>query len=249
MRIAAIDIETAPATAYVWRTGQQFVGLEQITEPSRMICFAARFNDRKRTEFYSEWDDGHQGMVEQARRILDEADVILHFNGKRFDDPWLRAEIKMAGLLPPSPYKQIDLYQQTKQFRLDSHKLQHVLTHLLKLEGKVQHSGFNLWRKVLDGDEKARRLFKRYNIRDVDALWEAFEELKPWLKLPNANLYAPGTDRVCPKCGKEALQSRGYYHLATGTYPRWWCDPAKGGCGGWSRGTHRVASTDVREVA
>lgn len=249
MRIAAFDIETLPGSALVWRTGQQFVALDQIERPSRMTCFAARFNDQRRTEFYSEWEHGHEEMVRQAHRIVDEADAVLHFNGKTFDVPWFRTEWAQAGLTPPSPFKQIDLYQQTKQFALMSHKLQAVSTHLAKIEGKLETGGLALWRGVLAGDPKAQARMRRYNIRDVDLLWELHDELLPWLKLPNANLYGNGT-RVCPRCAKDgALQFRGYERLAAGVYRRVWCDPGKGGCGGWSRGTQRVSGTELVEVA
>lgn len=250
IRIAALDLETAPATFWAWRTGQQFLGLDQMIEPPRMLCFGVRFNDRKRTEFYSEWDHGHEEMVRQAHRVLDEADAVLHFNGKRFDVPWLYSEIARLGLTPPSPFKQIDLYQQTKQFYLASHKLQHVATHLAKVGGKVETGGFGLWKRVLAGDEKAQRLMRRYQIRDVDVLWEAFDALQPWLKLPNANLYVdPGVDvPVCPNplCARsDTFQYRGYERLRTGTYRRRWCNPALGGCGKWSRDTRRVADGSV----
>lgn len=245
MRIAAFDVETIPGTAYVWRTGQQFVSLDQVVDHSRMVCFAVRFNDRKKTEFYSEWEHGQQGLAEQARRVLDEADAVLHFNGKSFDEKWMRSVIIQAGLTPPSPFKSIDLYQQTKQFYLMSHKLQNVSTTLLKLEGKLDTGGFKLWRQVMAGDEKARRLFKRYNIQDVDLLWEAFEVLKPWLKLPNANLYQ-GTEDACPTCGKsDTLERRGFKALTTGVYQQYRCVPERGGCGSWTRGTSRVQAATV----
>lgn len=231
-------METAPAIFWAWGTGKQYLNLTQMLQPSRMLCFAARRLDKRKTEFYSEWEHGQNGMAEQVHRILDEADAVLHYNGASFDVPWLRTVMKTAGLNPPSPFRQIDLYQQTKQFRLDSHKLQHVSTHLSKLDGKVETGGFGLWQRVIDGDEKARRLFKKYNVQDVDLLLEMFEDLKPWLKLPNANLYGDGT-RVCPKCGVDAIQHRGFYRLTTGNYKRYWCNPQRNGCGGWSRDTRR----------
>ena len=252
MRIVSIDIETAPAHARVWRTGQQFVSLDQIVQPPQMLCYAARFRDRKRTEFYSEWGDGREEMVRQVHRILDEADAVLHYNGKRFDVPWLRTEMQLLGLTPPSPFAQIDLYQQTKQFYLVSHKLQHVSTHLAKVEGKISTGGFGLWTAVEAGDPAAQRLMRRYNIRDVDVLWEVYDALEPWLKLPNANLYVKTADGrpVCVGCGKlEALQRRGVERLRTGSYRRLWCNPQVGGCGKWSREVHRLDGASVVEVS
>lgn len=259
MKILGLDLETAPGTFWAWRTGQQFVSLDMMVQPPHMLCFGARFQDQKRVGFFSEWDHGHEEMVRQAHRLLDEADVVLHFNGKRFDVPWLNAEMAQLGLTPPSPFKQIDLYQQSKQFYLASHKLQHVSTHLAKVEGKVQTGGFGLWRAVMAGDEKAQRLMRRYQLRDVDVLFEVYDVLRPWLKLPNANLYnPPGTPSGCPTpgCGRtDAFQWRGYERLRTGTYKRRWCNPELGGCGRWSRDTRRVddnsatSSSSIVEVS
>lgn len=247
--IAAIDVETKPAKVYTWSLYKPIIGLEQIVEEPSIICFAAKFNNKKTTEFYSDFHHGHEEMVRQLHRILDEADAVLHFNGKTFDIPWINTEIIKAGLTPPSPYKQIDLYQQTKKFRLLSHKLQHVSTHLLGLEGKVQHSGFSLWKRCMEGDEKAWALMRRYNKQDVDLLWEAFEPLLPWLKLPNANLFTDPDRPVCVNCGRDSLQSRGVERTALSTYRRYWCNPNVGGCGAWSRGNVRLAGAERTAVA
>lgn len=248
MRIAATDIETAPATAHVWRTGQQFVGLEQLITPPRMLCFAVRFNDEKRTRFYSEWEHGRERMVAEAWRMLDEADAVMHYNGVRFDTPWLFTELKRGGYNPPSPFKQIDLYEATKKFQLASHKLQHVSTHLLNLEGKLQHGGFSLWPKAISGDVKAQRLMRRYNIQDVDLLWEAYDELGPWLKLPiHADLLNPGNplddDPTCV-CGSANLQRRGFAYTKQSKYQRFQCQD----CGRWTRSTRRQAGVQIVEV-
>jgi hypothetical protein len=247
-RIAALDIETAPAKVYTFQLDKPYITLDQVIEPSRMICFAAQFSDRrtKPVEFYAEWksDGGHEAMVRQAWRVADEADILLHFNGKRFDTPWLRTEFARLGLKPPAPFHEIDLYQQTRQFFLMSHKLQHVSTHLVDSGGKLHHSGFQLWRDVLDGDPKAQRLMERYNRRDVTALWDVFDELKPWLKIPNAGLYGAPVG-ACPRCESTNVQRRGLKALLTGVYQQYQCQD----CGGWFRSSHRTTAVDSVEVA
>ncbi|NIV35232.1 MAG: hypothetical protein GWN58_38990, partial [Anaerolineae bacterium] len=55
-----------------------------------------------------EWD--MEGMLEGAWELLDEADAVVHYNGKKFDIPTLNREFVKYGFTPPSPYKQIDLY-------------------------------------------------------------------------------------------------------------------------------------------
>jgi len=250
-KILAIDVETSPALSYHWGMRNQDFGLEQIKEPPRMLCFAARWQNQKRCMFYSEWTTGHEEMVRALYRLLDKADTVLHYNGATFDLPWCRTEIINTVGYPPSPVAQIDLWQQTRQFRLISHKFEHVLTHLLKIEGKMAHTGFRLWRDVLDGDEKAQRLMRLYNMRDVDALWDAYDPLLPWLKLPNANLFVKTDDSppVCPNCGRSTLRRRGVVRTQMSTFHRLWCNPEIGGCGKWSRENKRIDGATVVGVS
>lgn len=246
MRVTAADIETTPATFIGWPSigRPTTVSLDQLIEPSRMLCLVAQERGKK-IEFLAEWQDGgHERMVHEAWRILDETDVLVHFNGKTFDERWLNTEFVKAGLAPPSPYFTVDLFQVSKRFYLHSHKLQHVSTHLVDGGGKLQHTGLKLWKDVMAGDEKARRLMERYNRQDVTVLWKVFDELKPWIKLPNAQLHGadPGS---CPRCGSNDVERRGYAHLLTGSYQQFKCRQ----CKGWSRATTRVASSDRVQVA
>jgi hypothetical protein len=42
-KILLLDIETAPATAYVWKLFDENVGLDQLITPGRIICWAAKW--------------------------------------------------------------------------------------------------------------------------------------------------------------------------------------------------------------
>ena len=145
MKILLIDIETTPNLAHVWGLWQQNVGLSQLLESTEMMCFAAKFVGDKRTQFYSTFWDGKETMVQKAWDLLNEADVVVGWNSRSFDEKHLNREFLQAGLTPPSPYKSLDLMLAVKKkFRLPSNKLQYVST-MLGLAGKVQHSGFELW--------------------------------------------------------------------------------------------------------
>ena len=181
MRVLFMDVETSPALVWTFGFFKQYIRPDQVVEPPRMLCFAARFNDRKRTEFYSEFHNGHAEMVAQLHRVLDEADVVVHFNGKTFDEPWARTEILQAGLRPPSPYRTVDLYQQSKRFYLPSHKLEYVSTRLIPAGGKESTGGFSLWVRCMSGDPKAWRLMRKYNLQDVDMMMPVYVEMLPWM--------------------------------------------------------------------
>ena len=63
-------------------------------------------------------------IVKDLWILLDEADVVIAHNGKKFDVPKCNARFIVAGLAPPSFYKQIDTLDiAKKQFGFSSNKL------------------------------------------------------------------------------------------------------------------------------
>lgn len=245
-RTLVLDIETAPAKVWIWGLYNQNIGLPQIIEPTRMICFAAKWTDAKRTMFFSEWDHGHEGMVNAAYELLTEADMVVTFNGDRFDLPHLNREFAEWGHQRPAPYQSIDLYKATrKQMRFLSHKMAHI-TERLELTEKLKHEGFELWTKVLAGDPKAQRQMRAYNKRDVTVTEDLYFELLPWIdNHPNLALFVDKDvfgRALCPRCASPLLQRRGFAVTRVSKYQRYQCTA----CGAWSRDGKRVEGVDVR---
>lgn len=247
MKLLSIDIETTPNLAHVWGLWQQNVGLNQLLRPTEMMCFAAKWYGEPKIKFYSTFHDGPSAMVHEAHALLSEADVVMHFNGKRFDVPHLNREFLELGLNPPAPYKQIDLLQVArKQFKFPSNKLAYV-SKVLGLEGKTQHEGHELWIKCMAGDEKAWRKMRVYNKQDVRLLEQMYDILQPWIPgHPNAGLFLDGSQDkdMCPACGGTNLLPQGFAITSTSRFQRWQCAD----CGKWSRSGKRAGYVDLREV-
>lgn len=245
MKILSIDIETTPNLAHVWGLWQQNVGLPQLIESTEMMCFAAKWLNGSKVYFYSTFHDGKDVMLKAAHDLLSEADAVMHFNGKSFDVPHLNREFVEHGMLPPEPFKQIDLLLAArKAFKFPSNKLQYIST-ALGLEGKVQHSGHSLWIKCMAGDEKAWAQMRKYNKQDVVLLEQLHEKLLPWIKsYPNVALF---DDQVngCPKCGSTHRQRRGTARTAVSAFPQYQCQT----CGSWYRGTARESAVNSAEVS
>jgi hypothetical protein len=241
VKILYIDIETSPNLAHVWGLWQQNVSLAQLRESSYMMCFSAMWEGDTDTQFYSV---RQPGMIGAAWRLLDEADVVVHYNGKKFDIPILSQEIMLDGLAPPSPFKQVDLCAAVKKaFRFPSNKLDYVLQRL-GIGEKVKHAGHELWVGCLAGDEEAWAKMEEYNRGDVAPLRTLYHRILPWIpNHPNALLFS-GEPEGCTKCGSVDVQRRGTLQLLTGTYQRYCCIR----CGGWSRGTKRLDSVETSGV-
>jgi RNase_H superfamily len=244
-KIVTLDIETSPALADVWRLWDQNVSLNQLHEVSRVICFAAKWYGEPKVEFYSEHHHGHEEMVSQAYRIMDEADAMIHYNGKKFDTKHLNREIALQIGAPPAPFKQIDLYNVVKaKFAFMSNKLEHVARQF-GLGGKAQTGGHELWTRCLLGETKAWNQMKKYNIQDVVLTEKLYDKLLPWIDgHPNWNIFSEDGD-LCPNCGGDDLQSRGYSTTNIGKYRRYRCL----GCGRWSQGKTSEFLSNIRPVA
>lgn len=242
MRVLALDIETAPAIVATFSLFKPIIGHGQIIEPGRILCFSAQWEDEKVTRFHSE-RDGYGVMLDHLHTLLDQADVVVTYNGKKFDIPWITGELIIAGYTPPSPYKQVDLYQVIRSnARLLSNKLDYVAKRLLD-ERKVSHQGFQLWLDCMAGDDKAWKTMEKYAKKDTALLIPLYRKLRPWIKVgPNAALYN-GTNG-CPRCGHEKLLKRGFQPTANCFYQRFQCKS----CGAWSRGSTPVARTASRNA-
>ena len=232
MKLLVVDLETRPIEARVWGLWGQNIGINQITDPGGVLCFAAQFIGEREMHFASQWDDG-AAMVRKAHRLLTEADAVVGWNSDRFDLRWLNRCFVEQGLSPPPPFVKVDLMKSVKRnVMLPSYKLDFV-ARWLGVGAKQRTGGFDLWSDVLAGDPKARAKMGRYNRHDVRITAAVFDVLaaKGWVKgLPN---HAIDGGHVCPHCGSEKLQRRGYSVSKTRRYARWACRS----CGGWSSST------------
>jgi hypothetical protein len=239
VKVLTLDLETAPQVAHVWGLWQQNVGLPQLLESGYVMCFAAKWEHEDKVRFHK-----GPGMIEAAHKLLNEADVVVHYNGTKFDIPHLQTEMVRAGLVPPSPYVQIDLCTIVKQrFRFPSNKLEYVASELLG-EKKAYTGGHGTWIACMAGDAKAWRLMRHYNEQDTLLTERLYQHLKPWIKLPVASLYGDAEvgDITCPGCGSNDMMKRGLAYTAVSAYPRYTCRK----CGRWSRGKNRVGAVNAR---
>lgn len=232
MKILLLDIETAPHLATVWGLWQQNVALNQIIETGYTLCWAAKWHGEREVMFDSIKASRPKTMISRVHKLLAEADAVVSYNGVKFDIPTLNKEILLHGLNPPAPYRQIDLLQTARRrFRMASNKLDFVAQQL-GLGKKLPHKGHELWLGCMNGDADSWAVMEAYNKQDVVLLEKVYDRLLPWIpNHPNHNNY--GEIHVCPKCGGEKHQRRGYAITSTRRYARMQCRD----CGTWFRST------------
>lgn len=240
-KILLLDIETSPNVVYTWSLFKPTIGTNQIIQSGAAMCWAAKWLGKKEIMFRASWEVGEKRMLKEIHKLLDEADIVVHYNGRAFDIPKLNKDFVRHGMKPPAPYKQIDMLQVVRDnFAFVSKKMDYVAASL-NLGQKVAHEGFTLWVDTMNGIRSAQRKMKKYNIHDVRLLERLYLRLRPWIKNhPNISVFTDGI--TCPFCGaKNTLQHRGTYVARTRSYQRFHCTA----CGGWPRGTQMLRGARV----
>lgn len=237
MKKLVLDIETSAHVVETFGLFNQNIGLNQLMDPTRMISFAAKWTDNPRVAFYSEFHNSRDEMVEAAHALVDEADAVIHYNGKGFDMKHLNREFKeydvrlrdglMLGesLGKPDSYQHIDLLTVVRaNFKLASNKLDFVAGEFLKVGGKVKHPGYDLWAACKAGDLKAWSLMRKYNKHDVRLTELVYWGLLEWINNhPNMQLFgAPAGS--CPTCGSLDRQKRGTRKTLLSEYQTYRCN-------------------------
>jgi len=223
LKILLLDIETSLHKVFTFNLIKAYIPPKQIIEPTKVLCWAAKWLGQKRTHFRDIRDEDFLSLIYS---MIDTADAIIHYNGKAFDMKHLNREFLLAKLDPPSPYKNLDLLSVMRQnFKMASNKLEWVSIQL-GYEGKIQNRGVQLWIDCQEhNDPKAWHEMKRYNIRDVTEMEPIYHDLLPWIKNhPNWGLYVDGnTDRICTNCGTSRVKKNGIERTHVRTYQRYKC--------------------------
>ncbi len=233
MKILTYDIERLHGvyTKLAWGPGEAFLSIDDEVEPPRTCCVAAKWLGNDTPLFAGEWTKTDKDdWLREVWQWMDEADIVITFNGMRFDQPIVYWDFAERDWDLPSPSLHIDLYQKLNKFKPASRKLAYV-TQRLKIQEK-QKTSSGLWLKVRNGDPAAQAEMQGYNIQDVIATEDLFLRTEKYLKLPNFSLMAETQgERACParSCGRSLLikgedfKLDGFHYTQVGKYQRYQC--------------------------
>lgn len=197
------DIETSYHTVRMWRVGKVgWVNAENIIKHKEIICISYKwqYEDEVRT---LDWRVGEKKMLKEFVNIMKEADECVYHNGDRFDIPEMRTRCIFHGVLMYPNYRSLDtLKKARKYFNFASNKLDYIGKYL-GIDGKMEHEGFDLWVKVVEGnDDDALERMIEYCERDVVLLEDTYFVLSPFIDHNNNFAVLRGGDRWdCPECG------------------------------------------------
>ena len=252
-RILVLDVETSPIISYTWGLFDQNVALNQIKQDWNLLSYACKWlGEPKSKVMYADQRNAKnvhddKDLLLGVWELLDQADVVLTQNGKKFDTKKLNARFLINGMKPPSSYKQIDtLVIAKRMFSLTSNKLEYMTNKLCTKYKKLKtkkFQGFDLWSECLKGNLSAWNEMKKYNIYDILSLEELYTKLRAWNNDGiNFNLYSDSLEMIC-SCGSKSFRNKGFTYTASGKYTRHRCNK----CGSEIRGNTNLFEKDKRK--
>ena len=228
-RVLLFDIETAPMKSYHWGKWKQNIQDIFVEQDWFCLSWAAKWLDGEKIigdvltpdEALAE-DDGR--IMRLLWDLCDSADVMIAHNADKFDLPRIRTRMFLNDLPPFSSVQMIDtLKVLRKEFAFSSNRLDYICK-MLKIKGKVDTGGFELWRSCMEGDREALEKMLYYNVNDVKILEEVYKKLLPYIKShPNFGVYVDANTPVCPSCGSEDIEAHGHYITNASRFPQFIC--------------------------
>lgn len=252
-KILLLDIETAPISALIFNLKTEYVNPSSLEDGANfyIISWAAKWlmdevvmSDVLTSEEICEEDDSR--IAGSMWHLVDEADVVISHNGRKFDHKMLNMRWLINDFVPPTPYKTIDTLIETKaNFMLPSYKLDFIAK-ILGIGEKVKHEGMDMWKKAIRGDEDALKRMRIYNEGDVTVLEDLYLVIRPWIKNhPNFGLYAENETPVCHVCGSVHLTKENKpYVTSVSKFDVLRCDD----CGSLSRQRQNSLPKEVKKA-
>ena len=147
---------------------------------------------------------------------MDQADIVIAHNGKRFDVPKNEFKIHSCWTTP-----NFSLYSDRYK-RSCSQTIWFLVQINLTLQPgyfNIEHkddTDFDLWKRCIAGDQEALDYMETYNRKDVLILEQVYLKLRPWIKNhPNIGLYLEEDNMVCPTCGSNHLVEDNTFHYTS----------------------------------
>lgn len=235
------DIETSLMKQYTFSI-DGYNTYKDIIEDWKILCasyswdgdnkiYAVAYNEKK--------------IVEELTEVVEEADIIVHHYGSKFDYTSLQARAaKLTGCpLPPlNQYNSVDTCKAAqKYFRFTSSKLDYLAAFFEV--GRKRPVDKQLWRDVDQGVPGAMPKMIKYNMQDVRILKKVYKKMAPWLvNHPSHKLILSGIPNepkvmpTCRYCFSKRMWYRGTEPTKTRRYIRYQCAV----CKKWDKGVSYV---------
>lgn len=241
-RILFWDLESSLMQGMFFGLWGENIQFKRVTKQSHLLTASWAFNDDEVQGVRLTPQDVETGndleVVVKMIQAINSADVIVTFNGKRFDCKLLNTRALFWGLPPIKPVKHIDLFEQSKRlFKFPSNSMQNISLYLGE-NGKLQNSS-DLWERCSDYNnyivcDNALDEMLNYNKRDIVATRDLFYRFQGWMKgVPNVGLIENEKQHTehlrCVHCGSldvDKMQNKTYTTVSS--FDLYRCGDCKG---------------------
>lgn len=217
------DIETSPNVVYSWRIGWNLtITPDNIINERAIICISYKWETEDKIHTLT-WDKDQcdKQMLIDFIKVANQSDEMIAHNGDRFDIKWIRTRC-IFHRIPMFPnYKTLDTLKKAKSgFNFNSNKLDYIAQYL-GVGAKVKHSGFDMWKGVMNNDETALDEMAVYCEGDIIVLEDVFLTMQNYIKQnTHAGVINNNLKYSCPCCSSENITLLKNNVTAMGTIKR-----------------------------
>ena len=251
LKTLIVDIERLPGrfSSDFWDLNDfknRRIHADLVEQWPQTISVAAMWYGEKDFLFHAVWHKGGlKKMLAEAYKLYDQADLVVTYNGVKFDNKHLASGWVEQGMGKPSPWRDIDLLKVARQaFGFESKTLDSVCKRL-GIEAKNDKYSVEIAQAAVAGDISAQNRLQRYNKNDVKITAQVYEHLLPYIKghphvSPNAGL----DQTICPRCGSKEIKRNGSHSTGVHRYLKYLCKT----CGGSFRTTYEAKGPSVHAI-
>lgn len=215
------DLESSLLEGYFFRIWQENIPMRRIKKQAHLLSASFAYNEDHVQDFRLTPEQVKTGddfdIVCKVVEAVNNCDLMVTFNGKRFDVKLLNTRALFWGLPPVKSPKHIDLFEQSKRvFKFPSNSMQNVSIYLGE-QGKLETSGSNLWERCAEWwnreeCEKALIEMVTYGSQDIIATRDLYKRFQGWMKgVPNLGTITNETTvnktLRCVHCGSDDIFS------------------------------------------
>ena len=216
------DLETSYMQGYFFDIWNINIAMSQVTKQSHLLSASWAMNDEEPVGVRLTPEDVKTGndleVVVKLIEAINSCDVVVTFNGKKFDVKKLNTRALYWGLPPVVIPRHVDLMQDAKRlFKFPSNSMQNISDYL-SLDGKISTSSTRLWERCMEYEnydvcQNALEEMLTYNLQDINATRDLHKRFMGWSKnTPNIATITKqvqgrdlkeDTELLCVHCGSD----------------------------------------------
>ncbi len=237
-KVLLFDLETSHIEGKTFGVWNQNIRQQHIIKDWYLLCWAGKWLWEDTTFSYTctpeeslKRDD--ERIFAQLKTAFDDADVIMAYNGVKFDIPRANQKFAKYKMGKPTPYLKIDPIITARHHFKFLHNSMDYVAEQFGLDRKI-HTSEQLWFDCENGDQKALDKMTKYCEGDINVMEDVYHKLAPYMtNHPNFSLYIKddGVQR-CPICLSENLiPEKKFYTTRLSKFPTIKCNK----CGSFHR--------------